>query len=74
MTCRCNSWKKLSKTNYREIIIYGLTTGIKIIFNIFTTMILGFFYISKYSFGYIVCLSIMVTTFLIILGNIANVL
>ena len=25
---------KLSKTNNREIIIYGLTTGIEIIFNI----------------------------------------
>lgn len=35
---------KLSKTNDREIIIYGLTTGIEIIFNIFTTMILGFIF------------------------------
>ena len=34
----------LSKTNDREIIIYGLITGIEIIFNIFTTMILGFIF------------------------------
>ena len=33
---------KLSKTQDKEIIIYGLTTGLELLFNIFTTIILGF--------------------------------
>ena len=37
-------------------------------------IIIALFYISEYSFGYVVSLSIMVTAFLIVLGKIDNAL